>query len=85
MSELRWEDPPPEQRQQWGSVADRLRARPGVWAVVFVAPNINAARTVVSSIQAGRRSGMPAGEFEARSATVDGEHRVYARYVGGAS
>jgi hypothetical protein len=81
---IRWEAPPvervkPRRIAEWDGVASDLRARPGEWALIAVgvehtntAGQINAARI---------RCFAPAGAFEAQRQLVDGEIRVYARYV----
>jgi hypothetical protein len=82
---IRWEAPPVERSKprriaEWDGVATDLRARPGEWALIATgaqhtgtAGQINAGRIVAFA---------PAGTFEAQRQTVDGEIRVYARYVG---
>lgn len=88
MSELTFEEPPPAKRahRNLGKVADELREHPGLWAVVLALPV--AERSHATSLARQIRHGLvsywrPAGVFEAVSRTVDGEARVYARYLGG--
>jgi hypothetical protein len=86
---LTWEDPPPPHRRadqvSHADVARKLKARPKQWAVVSTYPNSRTAGATASAIRAGRVTAyLPVGEWEATSRTVDGEHRVYARYMGGA-
>jgi len=86
---IAWEDPPAGTARSgvtdWRRVADELRQRPGQWAVVATRPSSGAAATIAGAIRKGSRAGMPSGAFEARARTVDGECRVYARYVGESS
>jgi len=64
-------------------IAEQLRERPREWAHVLTYPTRESASTVAYSIRNGHRSAWaPAGAFEAKSRTVNGEYRVYARYVG---
>lgn len=84
---LRWEDPPPRgatDRYDWDTIADQLTGQPGRWARVAVAPNASTAAQMARRIRDGLYDPLPAG-FEATSRTVEGEARVYARYVGGVS
>lgn len=81
---LRWEDPPPRggtDRYDWDTIADQLVAQPGRWARVAVAPNASTAGQMAQRIRNGSYDALPAG-FDATARTVDGEARVYARYVG---
>lgn len=88
--EVRWEDPPPargtrQARSRWHRIAAELRANPGQWAVVATYPSMSARSTAVK-INAGKVAAMrPAGHWEACTRTVEGETRIYARYVGGGS
>lgn len=87
MSGISWEQPPagrdkPITRTAWGPIVAELRTRPGEWAVVAVKPTAAAAATVAAHMRRGIYTGMSRGEFEAMARTVDGEYRVYARYVG---
>lgn len=79
-----WEDPPAltaNQRAQ--AVADELRAKPGVWAIVSTHPSMTTAQSTASNIRSGRRAiYRPRFSFDATPRHVDGENRVYARYVG---
>lgn len=85
MSELRWEDPPARggTKVQWDLIGTALRERPGVWAFVTTCKKPLSAAGVARNIRAGKYVPFrPAKAFEAAARTVDGEHRVYARYVG---
>ncbi|GAU66688.1 hypothetical protein SSP35_03_03360 [Streptomyces sp. NBRC 110611] len=64
--------------------ARQLRERPGEWAVVRRTETSDQAGAAAQAIRDGRlRAYRPTGAFEATARTVVGEHRVYARYVGG--
>jgi hypothetical protein len=88
MSELRFEDPPEVsrilgRRGKHKEAAEELRSRPGEWAIVGVygtgASSAAMARHIGDGFVTAYR---PAGSFEGLARTVDGEARVYARYVG---
>lgn len=84
---LHFEDPPGEYRSRQGTdhaaVAAELKAHPGQWAVVSTHPTIQAASTAAGRVKCGfPHAYKPAGAFEAVSRTVDGKHRMYARYTG---
>lgn len=92
---LIFEEPPPRSvvastpRLDYGAhlgVAAALRLRPGEWARVgaYMSPETSA--SVAYAIKSAvTRAYLPAGSFEAVARTVEGENRVYARYVGGGS
>ncbi|MEU3522307.1 hypothetical protein AB0E62_00260 [Streptomyces sp. NPDC038707] len=90
---LKWEEPPtrrshggrPYGTGKHAEIAARLRRRPGRWAVVGAFKSTSVSASMARSIRAGVNMSAytPAGTFEAVARTVDGEHRVYARYVGG--
>lgn len=85
---LTWEEPPPARRGNGrvnhADVARKLKARPNEWAIVNTYPNSRTSGAVASSIRTGQVTAyLPRGAWEAVSRLVDGEHRVYARYVGG--
>lgn len=68
------------------AIAAELKARPGEWARIETSTSPNAASSMANHISGARlKAYAPAGSFEAVSRTVDGEYRVYARYVGAAS
>lgn len=80
---LAWEEPPVNRSSTWLEEASQLRACPGQWAVICIKPHSRAAVAMASHISNGNLAAFrPAGTFEATSRTVDGEARVYARYVG---
>jgi hypothetical protein len=77
---IKFEDPPARRGGgAWSPkgtheiIAAKLRERPGEWARIQALPSVQSA--------AGQAHA-PAGSFESKSRTVDGESRVYARYVG---
>lgn len=89
MSVIGWEEPPPNgshaagrKNTKWHRIAEELRAKPSQWAHIENRSAPNIAAQVAMQIRRGHCSGMPAGQFEAVSRLVDGEYRVYARYVG---
>lgn len=92
---LIWEEPPPCKKPQkakspgrpasaWQEEAAQLRARSGSWARIGVKPTSHQAGNLAADIRSGRLGVFaPAGSFEAVARHVDGEYRVYARFVGG--
>ena len=85
---IRFEDPPPASPGKytgWADIVSALRLRPGDWAFVATKETPTAAWSTANNIRRGAIRGMPRGEFEAVARVVGGEHRVYARYVGGAA
>lgn len=90
---LRWEDPPPSEgsaraarRKPTGSkydqIAEQLRQRPGVWAVVLES-SVGIAGGLTTHIRLGQISCFtPTGDFEATSRHRGDSAVVYARYVG---
>ncbi|MFJ9644988.1 hypothetical protein [Streptomyces sp. NPDC101206] len=74
------------QKGQWGInavIAAHLRHRPGEWAHIDnKATRASAASTAYLIRTGGLRAYTPTGHYEATSRTVDGEYRVYARYIG---
>lgn len=91
MTEILWEEPPPRasntpgRTTKWRKIAAELKANPGRWAVVDTKANQHLSAQSAYLINRGQLAGLSPGEFEAVSRLVDGEARVYARYVGGAS
>lgn len=84
MSGVRFEDPP-----TGSAVHDRcaaeLRVRPGEWAITDLTAGKTdwAMRVTAFRIRRGwLRAFRPAGTYDAAFRTVDGELRLYARYVG---
>lgn len=92
--ELIFEDPPDRTRggrrgrgRSWDlpTWCALLRQHPGRWArhpLNASAPNVN---QFAGKIKGGEVPGVLPGEFEAVGRRVDGEGRLYARYVGAAS
>ncbi len=91
---LEWvEGPPPVTRaggkakggRTYVSESAQLIAKPGQWAILrrdFKSQD--QAATLASYIRIGQLAAFsPSGAFEAVSRSVEGEYRVYARYVGG--
>ncbi|MFD7103089.1 hypothetical protein EYS09_09650 [Streptomyces kasugaensis] len=82
--------PPPRSKNTKHSlIASELQSHPESWGVVQKSANIARASSAAQAIRRGRLSAyLPAGTFEAVARTVVEhgvvEHRVYARYVGGA-
>lgn len=88
---IRWEDPPSNRSHakgkasKWNAISAVLRGRPGEWAHVETKSNARLAAQTANCISKGVYAAMPQGQFEAVSRAVDGEARVYARYIGEAS
>lgn len=98
MSDIEFEDPPPQYRGGGGRPAchlpeaAELRGKPGRWAVLCVRPSRNKASCMAHQIRTGGLMAFgPAGAFQAMARTVDvrqddgsrlREFRVYARFVG---
>lgn len=85
--ELVWEDPPPAAKRGetrgHDAIARLLEKRPGEWAIIFLYETAAGASTMAAYIRSARIVAYePKGFFEAHARTVEGEHRVYARYVG---
>lgn len=84
---IRFEAPPlanrtPRGRAVQKDVVRQLRAHPGEWAIVHYADTRAGAYAMAFQIRRGvLASFRPAGAFEALGRTVDGEYRVYARFV----
>jgi hypothetical protein len=68
---------------KWAAIAAELRTKPGRWAHVDTRPNLHSAASTAWNINRGSVASMPLGEFESTSRTVDGQARVYARFIGG--
>lgn len=64
--------------------AAELRTRPNCWAILSRCETQLLAARIATKVRHGDIAAFrPAGTFEATSRTVDGEFRVYARYVSG--
>jgi hypothetical protein len=92
VTDIRWEDPPQTAKPTTGptladptlvAFADTLRANPYRWAV-YPRPLTNgSANATARAIKTGvRETFAPAGTFEALTRMVDGQRRLYVRYVG---
>lgn len=85
---LRFEAPPLANRAPRGRAVEKevpaqLRAHPGEWAIIHTAQTRVGAYAMAHQIRTGiLASYRPKGHFEALGRTVDGEFRVYARFVG---
>lgn len=87
---VRWEDPPDPTRNRsrtgrydWYRIGAALKRRPRKWALVAVTTNATTANTMALGIRRGNYGGIFFhGQFEAAGRTIDGEARVYARWVG---
>jgi hypothetical protein len=87
MSALKFEGPPPSKftspRGHHTEAAKELKERPGEWAIVGVYAHSGSSSAVARQLRAGLIPAYaPAGTFEAMARTIDGEARVYARFVG---
>ncbi|KIF67582.1 hypothetical protein HY68_01365 [Streptomyces sp. AcH 505] len=89
MSEIHFEAPPPgrngghQPATDHRAVAATLRERPGEWALIRRAGTQGSAGSTARLIKRGALlSYAPPGSFEAVSRAIDGEFRIYARYIG---
>jgi hypothetical protein len=89
---IRFERPAPKAPRSTESItafAEKLRSRPGEWALFGALETASYARQRAYEIRRALQGGStryfgPAGAFEAESRTMLGQHRVYVRYVGAA-
>jgi hypothetical protein len=84
---IRWEDPPPRAGScggyDWCAIVAALRGHPRRWALVATYAGTQTAAAVAGDLRVGGiKAAGPAGCVEAVARTVDGQSRVYARYVG---
>lgn len=86
---IRFEELPPDARggrlpsPMSQDIAAQLTERPGEWAHIRSGATPARAASLAHHVRAGTsRAFRPKGAFEAKSRTVDGQFRVYARYVG---
>lgn len=81
-----WEEPPPSRRSptvhDWAAIADALRSNPGTWALVAVCPSMQIAASTARYVRESHYKPLRGDVYEAASRLVDGESRVYARYIG---
>lgn len=85
MNEIVFEEPPSRgPRGAWAyEVVRQLRANPDAWARVAAFDKAERASATAYAIKNGlNRAWGSKGDFEAAARKVEGEHRVYARYVG---
>lgn len=85
MDELEWGDPPRHEGRTYHrhqQIAKSLRDRKGEWAHV----TYNSARAATHAASKANRGGIlaytPAGDFEAVYRQIDGEYRMYIRFLG---
>lgn len=65
------------------TISAMLRDRPGEWARVHTSRTRSGADSIAHQIRTGLLPAYaPSKTYEAKGRTVDGEYRVYARYVG---
>ncbi|MFF9268597.1 hypothetical protein [Streptomyces rochei] len=85
MSEFRFEEPPAPRYGRPSShteAAAKLRENPGKWGMVTICSTSGSSSSSARAIRKGvTKTWQPAGDFEAVARKVDGEHRVYARYM----
>ena len=80
-AELIWEAP--AERANHLVIVSQLRKRPGEWARIGKPYKYAGAKNMVTRINSGELSNYaPAGDFEAASRIIDGQHYVYVRYLG---
>lgn len=88
MSELKYEDPPARRTRvgtgKHAAIVAELKAHPDEWAVIDTFDSASKAASMAWAIKSGirMRTYSPPGAYEAMGRTVDGEHRLYVRYVG---
>jgi hypothetical protein len=85
MSDFRFEEPPAPHQKPRGSqmeAAQKLREKPGEWGMITDCRNSGSSSSMARAIRKGtRKAWEPAGDFEAVARKVDGQYRVYARYM----
>lgn len=90
MTEMHFEEPPKVPSLPTGAgrgkhwdAARRLRERPGEYAMVSAYDSRSTAASTAYMVRQGTLNAYaPRGAFHAVSRTVDGEHRLYVKYVG---
>ncbi|MFB4265391.1 hypothetical protein [Nonomuraea sp. GTA35] len=88
--EIRFENPPPVVTRwaksvalDYEQIAEVLVAHPGEWAFVGVTATPTRAGGAAQRIRDGVVEALAIhGQFDAASRTVDGEYRVYAKFLG---
>lgn len=85
MSKFRFEEPPASQLGRPSShteAAKALMERPGEWGMITVCSTSGSSSSTARAIRKGvSKTWQPAGDFEAVARKVDGQYRVYARYM----
>lgn len=88
MTDIKWQEPPSDGRERhgkWEPVADRLRSRPGAWALIAEGVSASLRSNLV---RGNMKAFRPAGSFEAVSRNPRSGQSgarvvdIYARYVG---
>lgn len=84
MTVISWDAPPSgKPNHDWVAIVAELRTRPGEWAYVARYESYAAVGQIAQQLRAGvLAAAKPAGTVHATARKVDGEYRVYARYVG---
>lgn len=86
MTEPQREEPPPisrgARRYDWKGIAAKLRADPGEWYRAVECTSSANASSTARCIRVSYYRPLRDGRYEAVARTVDGEHLVYARYLG---
>jgi len=84
VTEIRWENPPSTRGGRytdWNALLLPLMEQPNRWAIIATRPTSMSAQSAAGGLRA-KRSKMPPGRWEFAARQVDGEHRIYARYLG---
>lgn len=87
--EMVWEEPPrlpleAAPRASHHALARQLRAKPGEWGRIGSYSSAESASATAYTVRHAKVTAwVPEGHYEAVARKVEGEYRVYARYVGG--
>jgi hypothetical protein len=83
MSDIRWEDPPAgaPYKGKWRDKLLPLMEHPKRWAILHTTAERKPADSLATNLRTGKAM-LPPGRWEFETHTVEGEHRVYARYLG---
>lgn len=77
MTDIKWQEPPENNRSKWSEIADALRGRPGQWALV---------KTSATNGAFGQYKARLGLEFEiVTRRNNEGNVDFYARFIGGES
>lgn len=85
---IRFEEPPARSQRPLGKtkherIADKLRKRPGDWALIATYNTASSMNSIAHMIRRGKSAAYaPEGTFEAVGRTVGAKHSVWARYTG---